>query len=139
MLISLTLIHNHTKTHTQTGVHVLFTCLGASSVWPGGRMSACLSLCPAYAFTPLFPLPALLSSSLHPLWALCLLPPLCLFKRTLSVLTAPLISHAFLYHCSRSPLFYSLLYTPAFHTELQVRLMGYWSNDGRMKCFDEVI
>lgn len=87
---SLTRIHNHTKTCAQSGVHVLFTCPGASNVWPGGWMSACLSLCPAYAFSALLPLPALPSSSLHPLWALCSLPPLCLLKRTLSVLTAPL-------------------------------------------------
>lgn len=110
--VSFTLKRNHTKTCAQTGMHVLFTRPGASNVWPGGGMSACPSLCPAYAFTPLLPLPALLSSSLHPLWALCLLPPLCLLKRTPSVLTTPLISRAFLHRCSRSALFHSLSLFP---------------------------
>lgn len=137
MSVSSTLKHNHTKTCTQTGVLVLFTCPGASNVWPGGWMSACPSLCPAYAFTPLLPLPALLSSSLHPLWALCLLPPLCLLKRTLSVLTAPLILHAFLCHCSRSLRVLSPSPSSiAFHTGLRLRLMGYWSKDKSMNWCD---
>lgn len=82
--VSLSHPYKQSYKNLQTDLHVLFTCPGASNVWPGGEMSACPSLCTAYAFTPLLPLPALLSSSLHPLWALCLLPPLCLLKRTIS-------------------------------------------------------